>query len=159
METHLIRSKWNVSRNSRRLLFSSLSLWQFFKIVLSSAIETLPPNFPPEEFEEVVNGDLSSPSPRPRPDKSHPSQTWPTRVYYLADSLFVETDTLKMHHVCELYRSGYDSLTPEVCIPSSSTSIHLTGNWISKMNCSEVTKLFRCSGFWYFLVAVKFLLW
>ncbi|KAJ8045799.1 Rab3 GTPase-activating protein non-catalytic subunit [Holothuria leucospilota] len=88
--------------------------------ILTCAVEMLPPNYPPAGSDRPVDEDFSSPTPQPKPDRKHPSQTWPNRVYQLAESFSVETDTLKMHHVCELYRSGYDYLTQELLVTISS---------------------------------------
>ena len=39
---------------------------------------------------------------------------WPSLVLNLARQLGVELDTIRRHHVCELYSSGLDKLAEEV---------------------------------------------
>ena len=84
-------------------------------------MESLPPNHSvdPSQAERICHSPVpSSPAPGPmdirRIRRSHPAHVWPGLAIQLAIALGGDVDSLKRHHVCELYKSGYDTMAQEV---------------------------------------------
>ena len=54
----------------------------------------------------------------------HTYQKWTHLVRTIADDLCVDVDSVRMHHVCELYSYGYDKMAEEVGILLKFSSLH-----------------------------------
>ncbi|XP_038077511.1 rab3 GTPase-activating protein non-catalytic subunit-like isoform X2 [Patiria miniata] len=96
---------------------------QFMMRIITDAVESLPPNhsMDPKQAEPICHSPPVMPSsPGPldvrRIRRSHPAHTWPGTVVQLAIAFGGDVDRLKRHHVCELFKSGYDAIAQEVLV-------------------------------------------
>ncbi|XP_033631830.1 rab3 GTPase-activating protein non-catalytic subunit-like [Asterias rubens] len=95
----------------------------FMTRIITAAVESLPPNHSvdPSQAERICHSPVpSSPAPGPmdirRIRRSHPAHVWPGLAIQLAIAFGGDVDSLKRHHVCELYKSGYDTMAQEVLV-------------------------------------------
>lgn len=92
---------------------------QFLCKVITAAVQTLLPAHSEDDDPQIHHPTSPCTDDRGAPDltrlsKSHAAYVWPDTVIQLAVVFHVDVDLVKRHQVCELFRSGYDSLAQEV---------------------------------------------
>ncbi|XP_072040283.1 rab3 GTPase-activating protein non-catalytic subunit-like [Amphiura filiformis] len=92
---------------------------QFLTRVITAAVQTLLPAHTEEEdpqSKHPTSPSTSAPTDLYRLSKTHAANAWPETVIQLAVVFGVDVDLVKRHHVCELYKSGYDSVAQEILV-------------------------------------------